>query len=163
MAMEKPHGWASLTRLRNDATCGSVPPDPFPTLGAAPAGPRRGAAVLQAPFVSVASKGLPTATARANDAALSPEDAAVARLLAHYGWADEVLVRDVLRAVDGDEGMADAQLHAMAGAESPKAHAENDGVGGDDSRSTGAVECEDNDVYLKFRREALRLSRYVKG
>jgi hypothetical protein len=165
MAMEKPQGWASLTRLhRGDA----APDEPFPSLAPAPkpAGGRRAGAVLQAPFVSAVSKGLASGASGSGvvEAGLSPEDVGVARLREQHGWADDVLVREVLRAVDGDEAMASAQLEAMAGPESPRAGGgEEDGVAGDELRSAGAAECEENDVYLKFRREALRLSRYVCG
>lgn len=169
--MEKPEGWASLTRLhRGDAAGASAADEPFPSLAPAPAAPkpRRAGAVLQAPFVSVVSKGLASgasgSTTGVVEAGLSPEDVGVARLREHHGWADDVLVRDVLQAVDGDEAMASAQLEAMAGPESPRAGGgEEDGVAGDELRSAGAAECEENDVYLKFRREALRLSRYVSG
>ncbi|KAG0609032.1 hypothetical protein M758_8G151800 [Ceratodon purpureus] len=176
MAMEKPHGWASLTRMhRNgDATGGGVvAEEAFPSL--ASGGPkaggvanrRRAGVSLQAPFVSVASKGLVVACgSRGSEGGLSAEDVVVARLLEQHAWADDVLVRDVVRAVDGDEGMASAQLADMAGLESPGA-GERDGVMGDAGRAAGAVECEENDVYLKFRREALRLSRargkYARG
>lgn len=165
--MEKPQGWASLTRLHNsNASASPLPQDPFPSLrgeaensgvAAAGSGARR-APSLQAPFVSVVSKGLAT-VATSSGARLSPEDAAVARLRELHGWADDVLLRDVLRAVDGDEGMASQQLDAMAGPEEPP---KDSGIG-DEIRSGGAVECAENDVYLKFRREALRLSRYVWG
>lgn len=169
--MEKPQGWASLTRLHNPVTAASLHEDPFPSLRGAgdnSAGRHRaiaaaGASSLQAPFVSVVSKGLVNASASGEaggiETSLTPEDLVVTRLREQHGWADDVLLRDVLRAVDGDEGMACQQLDAMAGPESPGA-GEKDGDG---IRPAGAVECEENDVYLKFRREALRLSRYVRA
>ncbi|XP_073385932.1 polyadenylate-binding protein-interacting protein 7 isoform X2 [Physcomitrium patens] len=66
-----------------------------------------------------------------------------------------------MQAVDGDEAMASGQLDAMAGLKSAPVEREGgkDGSTGDGLRPAEAMECEENDVYLKFRREALRLSR----
>jgi len=151
--MEKPQGWASLTRLRDNNST-AVASDPFPTLGENSGGAVR-RATHQAPFVSVVSRGLLKASGERS----SPEDVLVARLREHHGWADDVLLRDVLRAVDGDEDMAGQELDAMAAAPLAGASGKEEGDG---IRAAGAVECEENDVYLKFRREALRLSRYVR-
>lgn len=152
--MEKPQGWSSLTRLhnRNNSSSGAAV-EAFPSLGEnSGVAVRRGAVAGPAPFVSVVSKGLGN---EAGVATSTAEDAVVARLRERHGWADNVLLRDILHAVDGDEAMASLQLDAMASPGIPPA-SDNDRI-----RPAGASECEENDVYLKFRREALRLSRYV--
>lgn len=157
--MEKPQGWSSLTRLHNRNNSSSAAAvEAFPSLGEnSGVAVRRGAvagasSLVQAPFVSVVSKGLVT---EAGVATSTPEDAVVARLREQHDWADNVLLRDILHAVDGDEAMASQQLDAMA---TPGIAPASDS---DRIRPTGATECEENDMYLKFRREALRLSRYV--
>jgi hypothetical protein len=161
--MEKPQGWSSLTRLHNrNNTSSAAAVEAFPSLGEnSGVAVRRGAvagAVVQAPFVSVVSKGLVNEEGVTTS---TPEDAVVARLREQHGWADNVLLRDILHAVDGDEAMASQQLDAMATPGIPPA-SDSDRI-----RPAGAAECEENDVYLKFRREALRLSRargkYARG
>ncbi|XP_024403232.1 uncharacterized protein [Physcomitrium patens] len=167
--MEKPQGWSSLTRQMLNSSS-SRDEDPFPSLQGAGAGDSKPTTVgvggsrrpvLQAPFVSVVGKGRLPTRGRGNETNLNREDAAVARLRERYGWADDRLLRDVLQAVGGDEDVACGQLDAMAEPSSPPPEGPGGkfDVAGDGLRSAGAVECEKNDVYLKNRREALRMSR----
>lgn len=181
----RPQGWASLTRLHRDPAAADV--DPFPALhhgeGNAtlfqPSHSRQPQHYNKptVPFASVVTKNkhqpskLPENTTLQNG--ISGPGDVVARLKKEHGWADLMFIQDVLESVNGDEDLASMHLYTMGHPESPKKAASEEQILGanDDANldlpeagldvSVAPTECEENDVYLKFRREALRKSRFV--
>ena len=182
----RPQGWASLTRLHRDPSAADV--DPFPALhhgaGNATLFQPSNSRQLQhhnkptIPFASVVTKNKPQPLRLPKNTSLEngisgPGDV-VARLKKEHGWADLTFIQDVLESVNGDEDLASMHLYTMGHPESPKRAASEEqilGANDDDANmdlpeagldvSVAPTECEENDVYLKFRREALRKSRFV--
>lgn len=179
----RPQGWSSLTRVHRDAL---PSPDPFPSLlnknSAQESRRYTPQQAVGAPFVSVIRNGSHQGTP-ASRGREQTTDEIVLRLREQHNWVDELFVRDVLGAVNGSEDAASAQLYAMApddylltttptpvaGTEVPCDSASIDDAASSRASSltiiqepdvTGAVvPVEADDIYIKFRKEALRMSR----
>lgn len=182
---DRPQGWASFTRVHRDSLAADV--DPFPALhhgtGNATSFQSNNSQQPQhhnktaVPFASVVTKNkhrpsrLPENTSL-QEGISGPGDV-VARLKKEHGWADLMFIQDVLESVSGDEDLTSMHLYTMGHPESPKKVASEEQIlGADDDTdldvpkagldvSVAPAECDENDVYLKFRREALRKSRFV--
>lgn len=174
MAGGKPGGWSRFTRLHRSADAGGAEEaDSFPALvpfqdGRSGWVAHSGGAPESGSFAAATKKGLASSEMGEDEGAslesqvygrlramgmvsskaggLEGATSAVEDLSWAYPWAEARVVADVVTAVEGDREMAAACLDSMAPPSAPvEAESEWDGV--------------DDDVYMKYRREAVQASR----
>eukprot|EP00850_Spirogloea_muscicola_P003436 SM000014S00224 [mRNA] locus=s14:85369:88454:+ [translate_table: standard] len=176
-APARPRGWHAFTTQQGwEAVAAPLAESPtiaFPALGteAAPAASRSRSPSLPyrnliparppqearpQPITAPAAAAAGSASVAGNAVVGSEHQARVlGDLGTHFAWAPPDLLAEVLAVVDGDEEAAAVWLHSMSGDTSAAAP---EGRPCEVHRGPSSSE-EDEDVYLKYRGQALRVSR----